>query len=89
MMAKLTSTAGPSATSMGQNMSSAMEQGALKKVGLDKQGRDAIKQDASKRLKDRNKALDKGNKARSKIDTKDGKDKDQNPSSSGGGKKEE
>lgn len=89
MVAKLTSTAGSSATSMGQNMSSAMEQGALKKVGLDKQGRDAIKQDASKRLKDRNKALDKGNKARSKIDTKDGKDKDQNPSSSGGGKKGE
>ncbi|WP_425361250.1 type IV secretion system protein [Candidatus Tisiphia endosymbiont of Ceraclea dissimilis] len=88
MVAKLTSTAGPSATSMGQNMSSAMEQGALKKVGLDKQGREAIKQDASKRLKDRNKALDKGNKARSKIDTKDGKDKDQNPSSSGGKKGE-
>ncbi|MCC8399714.1 MAG: type IV secretion system protein [Rickettsia endosymbiont of Platyusa sonomae] len=89
MVAKLTSTAGPSATSMGQNMSSAMEQGALKKVGLDKQGRDAIKQDASKRLKDRNKALDKGNKARSKIDTKGENDKDQNPSSSGGGKKGE
>jgi type IV secretion system protein VirB6 len=88
MVAKLTSTAGPSATSMGQNMSSAMKQGALKKVGLDKQGREAIKQDASKRLKDRNKALDKGNKARSKIDTKDGKDKDQNPSSSGGKKGE-
>ncbi|MCC8398668.1 MAG: type IV secretion system protein [Rickettsia endosymbiont of Labidopullus appendiculatus] len=86
MVAKLTSTAGPSATSMGQNMSSAMEQGALKKVGLDKAGRKAIKDDASKRLKDRNKALDKGNKARSKIDTKDGKDKDQNPTNSSGKK---
>ncbi len=73
MVAKLTSTAGPSATSMGQNMSSAMEQGALKEVGLNKAGRDAIKQDASKRLKDRNKALDKGNKARSKVDTKGAK----------------
>ncbi|MCC8416579.1 MAG: type IV secretion system protein [Rickettsia endosymbiont of Gnoriste bilineata] len=88
MVAKLTSTTGPSATSMGQNMSSAMEQGALKNVGLDKQGRDAIKQDASKRLKDRNKALDKGNKARSTIDTKGENDKDHNPSSSGGKKGE-
>ncbi|MDN3030576.1 MAG: type IV secretion system protein [Candidatus Tisiphia sp.] len=87
MVAKLTSTAGPSATSMGQNMSSAMEQGALKKVGLDKQGRDAIKQDASKRLKDRNKALDKGNKARSKIDTKDsdGNNKAESSNNSEGG----
>nr|WP_250310634.1 type IV secretion system protein [Rickettsia endosymbiont of Oedothorax gibbosus] len=87
MVAKLTSTAGPSATSMGQNMSSAMEQGALKKVGLDKQGRDAIKQDASKRLKDRNKALDKGNKARSKVDTKDsdGKNKAESSNNSEGG----
>jgi type IV secretion system protein VirB6 len=88
MVAKLTSTAGPSATSMGQSMSSAMEQAALKEVGLDKAGRKAIKDDASKRLKDRNKALDKGNKARSKIDTKDGKGKDQDPSSSGGKKRE-
>lgn len=71
MVAKLTSTAGPSATSMGQNMSSAMEKGALKKVGLNKEARETIKQDASKRLKDRNKTLDKSNKARSKGDTKD------------------
>ncbi|WP_375331972.1 type IV secretion system protein [Candidatus Tisiphia endosymbiont of Temnostethus pusillus] len=83
MVAKLTSTAGPSATSMGHAMSSAMEQGALKKVGLDKASRDTIKKEAAGRLKDRNKAIDKGNKARSKGDTKDsdGNNKDQNPRS--------
>lgn len=83
MVAKLTSTAGPSATSMGHAMSSAMEQGALKKVGLDQASRDTIKKEAAGRLKDRNKAIDKGNKARSKGDTKDsdGNNKDQNPRS--------
>ncbi|WP_375319219.1 type IV secretion system protein [Candidatus Tisiphia endosymbiont of Oplodontha viridula] len=87
MVAKLTNTAGPSATSMGQSMSSAMEQGALKKVGLDEKGREAIKQDASKRLKDRNKALDKGNKARAKGNTKgrDGNNKTESSKSSGEG----
>lgn len=82
MVAKLTSTAGPSATSMGHAMSSAMEQGDLKKVGLDQASRDTIKKEAAGRLKDRNKAIDKGNKARSKSDKdSDGNNKDQNPRS--------
>jgi type IV secretion system protein VirB6 len=64
MVAKLTSTAGPSATQMGHTMSSAMEDKALKEVGLNAQGRKQITDAGKERLKNRNKTLDKANKER-------------------------
>jgi len=62
MVYKLTSTGGPSATHIGHSMSSPMEQGALKRVGLDNDSRSTIKQEASARLESRNATLDRANK---------------------------
>lgn len=64
MVAKLTNTSGPSATAMGESMSSAVEQKVLKKVGLDAEGRKAIQDKAEGRLTDRSKAIDEGKKNR-------------------------
>ncbi|XVN42029.1 MAG: type IV secretion system protein [Candidatus Rickettsia vulgarisii] len=74
MVAKLTSTAGPSATQMGRSMSDAAEKKVLGEVGLDKNSRAQIKQKAKQRLKTRNKTLDKVNKANreGKKDNNDG-----------------
>ncbi|MFY9589819.1 type IV secretion system protein [Rickettsia endosymbiont of Halotydeus destructor] len=82
MTAKLTSAAGPSATSMGAAMSNAGESGALKQVGMDKQSRDKIGQAAKKRLETRNSTLDKAQKNR-----KAGPE-NKKPESNGGEKKD-
>ena len=61
------SAGGPSATAMGKDMSSAIEQKALSAVGLDKGSREAIKKSAKSRLKsmgksDKGTPIDKGNR---------------------------
>jgi len=53
MVAKLTSTGGPSATSMGNTMSGAAENHMLEKVGLDKKSRAEIKKGIKARLQNR------------------------------------
>lgn len=64
MVAKLTSAAGPSATSMGGAMSGAAEQGALSQVGMDKNTREGITGRAKGRLKQRNETLKQAEKTR-------------------------
>lgn len=73
MVYKLTGTAGPSATQMGQTMSGAFEDKALKEVGLDKENRDRIKGEAKDRLKDRKKAVGEHNKEMTKTEKGGGK----------------
>ncbi len=73
------SAGGPSATGMGKSMSSAIEQKALSKVGLDQQGRAQIKSQAKERLK----GMEKSNK-RKPIDS--GNRHDVKPPTGGGGK---
>lgn len=67
MVAKLTSAAGPSATSMGGAMSGAAEQGALRQVGMDKKTREGITGKAKERLKQRNNTLSQAEKARKNV----------------------
>ena len=57
MTAKLTGAAGPSATQMGEQMSTAAEQGALSKIGMDKNTRKSITGNAKERLEKRNETL--------------------------------
>lgn len=77
MVVKLTNTAGPSATGLGQTMSSAIEQKVLKKAGIDDKGRQEIKGKAKARIKDRGKALDEAKEKRAKG--KEGGDKPEEP----------
>lgn len=67
MVAKLTSAAGPSATSMGGAMSGAAEQGALRQVGMDKNTREGITGRAKERLKQRNETLKQAEKTRKNV----------------------
>lgn len=64
MVAKLTSAAGPSATSMGGAMSGAAEQGALSQVGMDEKTRKGSTGRAKERLKQRNETLKQAEKTR-------------------------
>lgn len=69
MVAKLTSTSGPSATQMGKTMSDKQEKRVLKQVGLDEKSRQQIQGAAKQRLSRRNQTLDKANKARTEANT--------------------
>lgn len=67
MVVRLTNnTAGPSATQAAAPMSRDMEQGTLKKVGLDDESRSKIEAGAKGRLEKRNEMLDNANKVRAK-----------------------
>ena len=81
MVVRLTNnTAGPSATQAAAPMSHDMEQGALKKVGLDSQSRNQIQAEAGSRLEKRNEILDNSNKARTKERSQQGNKGGGNPS---------
>ncbi len=70
MVVRLTNnTSGPSATYMAAPVSHSMEQGALRKVGLDDQTRGEIEGQAKGRLDKRHEILDNASKARAKGNT--------------------
>lgn len=79
MTAKLTSAAGPSATDMGNKMSSAAGQKALGQVGMDEKTRGDISKRAKQRLEKRNETLDQAKQNRQKTSKDEPEKKNEEP----------